>query len=68
MKINKNDIFIPDITTDNKHIVYPCVKMEKTDLHNFKLFIGKIYIIGKILTILYNNGCNKEKLAIAICC
>ena len=31
MKINKNDIFTPDITTDNKHIVYPCVKMEKTD-------------------------------------
>ena len=30
MKINKNDIFTPDITTDNKHIVYPCVKMDKT--------------------------------------
>ena len=31
MKINKNDIFTPDITTDKKHIVHPCVKMEKKD-------------------------------------
>ena len=31
MQISKNDIFTPDITTDKKHIVYPCVKMEKTD-------------------------------------
>lgn len=31
MKINKNDIFTPDITTANAHIVYPCVKMEKRD-------------------------------------
>ena len=30
MQISKNDIFTPDITTDNKHIVYPCVKMDKT--------------------------------------
>ena len=31
MLISKNDIFTPDITTDKKHIVYPCVKMETTD-------------------------------------
>lgn len=30
MQISKNDIFKPDITTDNKHIVYPCEKMDKT--------------------------------------
>lgn len=37
MKINKNDIFTPDITADNKHIVYPCVKMAKTDYVLLKL-------------------------------
>ena len=31
MKINKNDIFTPDIRTANAHMVYPCVKMEKRD-------------------------------------
>ena len=31
MKIHKNDIFTPDITTTNAHLVYPCVKMEKKD-------------------------------------
>jgi hypothetical protein len=30
MLIGKNDIFTSDITTDNKHIVYPCEKMDKT--------------------------------------
>ena len=29
MRIIKNDIFTPDITTTNAHLVYPCVKMEK---------------------------------------
>lgn len=33
MKINENDIFTPDITDLNAHLVYPCVKMEKTDYY-----------------------------------
>ena len=33
MKINENDIFTPDITDLSAHLVYPCVKMEKTDYY-----------------------------------
>ena len=30
MQISKNDIFTPDVISDKEHIVYPCVKMDKT--------------------------------------
>ena len=30
MQINKNDIFKHDITTNDEHIVYPCVRIDKT--------------------------------------